>query len=168
MPTPMLATAKKNDVNNVLAEFLPKLTAKQKDALQKIALLDTLPNNITKWCEILNITRHTYYNWITNRDWRSAFIEINRAVESTNLPTIMAHVRKRAGKSDVASRTHLEYIGALPTAQSMPSVNNNTVNIAFISANKDKIKAIADQLADSLSTPEEVNPDVIEGQIDGE
>ncbi len=158
---------KKKEIDNVLAEYLPSLTKKQQFALQQIATSEKLPKTKVAWCKFLNISRNAYYDWLCQRDWRNAFIEVNRAVNALNIPSVIDNVHHRTKRSDVASRLFMEYIGVIDNEQK-PSIPINTVNIAFIAANRGIIKAIADQLADGISAPVEVNQDIIEGQITGD
>uniref|UniRef100_A0A6M3XHP6 Terminase n=1 Tax=viral metagenome TaxID=1070528 RepID=A0A6M3XHP6_9ZZZZ len=156
---------RKKEIDNVLAEYLPKLTPKQQQAVKQIAVTDKLPKTKVEWAKFFGISRPVLYTWLCQRNFIECFQTINRLTQSLYVPQVIINVKRRTTRSDVASRLFLEYTGALQSIQTQPAVTN-TVNIAFISTNRDKIKQIADQLAfDSLADPK-LSDEVIEGQIE--
>jgi len=163
MSTPGNAVRRKQEIDNALSEFLPKLTPKQQAALKLIAQSDKLPKSKVDWCKFLNVNRNAFYNWLCQRDWQQAFLTIVRLTQSLYIPTVIANVKSRTKRSDVASRLFLEYTGALNT-QIQPVINTQ-VNIAVISEHRDQLKQIADQFSEGLMRQKAVNPDVQEAEI---
>ena len=165
MSTQHLKT-KEKEIDNVLAEYLPKLTDKQQEALKQISTSDKLPKTKIAWCKFLGISRNAYYSWLCQRDWQDAFLTIVRLTNSLHIPNIIDNIKARTKRSDVASRLFMEYIGVLSNDQNKPIITNTT-NIALLATHRDDLKTIADQYCQGLlSKP--IDNEVIEGEINGE
>ncbi len=165
--TPSHLVTKKKEIDNALAEYLPKLTTKQQGALKLIAQSDTLPKTKVAWCKFLNVNRNAYYNWICQRDWQQAFLTIVRLTQSLHVPSIIANVKARTKRSDVASRLFLEYIGELQNVQNQPVTVNTQVNVAYLQQNREFIRQLGDRIADGLPSDGE-DKAVIDGLITGD
>jgi hypothetical protein len=151
----------------VSEDFLKPLTEKQRRALLKLVALEEMPKTQLELSRALGITERSLFNWWRDPNWCQAVHSLMKETRIKYLPLIERSLIREAVAGSIAhQKGYYRLLGEPLDAENKISVQvvNNQANIAFVQEHRDKIKAIADQLADSINTPTEV----IDGQIEAE